>query len=239
MVAEGGLVASFQLGGQGRSEGCALQARGQLNGNMLSASVAVKNPIRVLMIDSSGDHSTLILDELRRSRLSTVIAHVDSEEAFTSAVRNFGPDVVLSDDSMAQFDALAALTLLRRLRPGTPLILVTDSLSAEETVAIVRAGAEDLITKGNLAHLPASIANAVRLRRPLDRLTPRQVEVFRLVATGCRTKEIAKHLKLSVKTVESHRGEVMKRLGIHDVVGLVRYAVRVGLTLLPLYIRET
>jgi DNA-binding NarL/FixJ family response regulator len=50
-----------------------------------------------------------------------------------------------------------------------------------------------------------------------------------MVAEGYRTREIATRLKLSVKTVESHRGEIMKRLEIHDVVGLVRYAMRVGL----------
>jgi DNA-binding NarL/FixJ family response regulator len=50
-----------------------------------------------------------------------------------------------------------------------------------------------------------------------------------MVAEGHRTREIASRLSLSVKTVESHRGEIMKRLEIHDVVGLVRYAMRVGL----------
>jgi DNA-binding NarL/FixJ family response regulator len=56
------------------------------------------------------------------------------------------------------------------------------------------------------------------------------VEVLRLVAEGRRTRDIAKKLGLSVKTVESHRGEIMKRLRVHDVVSLVRYAIRVGLS---------
>jgi DNA-binding NarL/FixJ family response regulator len=86
-----------------------------------------------------------------------------------------------------------------------------------------------LITKGDLTRLATAIIDAVRLRRPLERLTSRQIEVLRMVAEGHRTREIASRLKLSVKTVESHRGEVMKRLEIHDVVGLVRYAMRVGL----------
>ena len=60
-------------------------------------------------------------------------------------------------------------------------------------------------------------------------MTPRQLEVLQLVAAGHTSREIARRLKLSAKTVESHRGEVMKRLAIHDVVALVRYAVRVGL----------
>jgi DNA-binding NarL/FixJ family response regulator len=75
----------------------------------------------------------------------------------------------------------------------------------------------------------ASITDALAIRGPLYKLTDRQVEVLKLVAEGLRTRDIAKRLKLSVKTVESHRGEIMKRLGIHDVVSLVRYAIRVGL----------
>ncbi len=67
------------------------------------------------------------------------------------------------------------------------------------------------------------------LRPPLGKLTPRQVEVLRMVAEGHRTREIAIRLNLSVKTIESHRGEIMKRLGIHDLVTLVRYAMRLGL----------
>jgi DNA-binding NarL/FixJ family response regulator len=60
-------------------------------------------------------------------------------------------------------------------------------------------------------------------------LTPRQCEVLRLVANGLTTKEIAKSLFISVKTVETHRGQVMQRLNIHDLAGLIRYAIRVGL----------
>jgi DNA-binding NarL/FixJ family response regulator len=62
-----------------------------------------------------------------------------------------------------------------------------------------------------------------------DVLTARQREVLRLVAAGKSTKEIAFVLKLSVKTVETHRAQIMERLGIRDVAGLVRYALRTGL----------
>ena len=111
---------------------------------------------------------------------------------------------------------------------------MTGSVNSDATVACIRAGAEDLITKANLSRLAASITKAVQLRRPLDKLTPRQIEVLQMVAEGHRTREIAARLKLSVKTVESHRGEIMKRLAIHDVVGLVRYAMRVGLVSPPI-----
>lgn len=62
-----------------------------------------------------------------------------------------------------------------------------------------------------------------------QKLTPRQAEILQLIAEGSSTKEIARRLDLSVKTVETHRAQLMDRLDIHDVAGLVRYAIRVGL----------
>jgi DNA-binding NarL/FixJ family response regulator len=62
-----------------------------------------------------------------------------------------------------------------------------------------------------------------------DNLTPRQREILQLVAEGKSTKDVARLLDLSVKTVEAHRGQIMERLEIHDLAGLVRYAIRTGL----------
>jgi len=186
-------------------------------------------PVRVLILEDSAAEAELIRHELLRSGLAAVTERVDTEHAFVSALKDFLPDVVLSDHAFGEFDARAAQALLHSIRPTIPFILVTGSIISEATVACIRAGAEDLLLKENLTRLSASITKAVQLRRPLDKLTPRQIEVLRMVAEGNRTREIASRLKLSVKTVESHRGEIMKRLAIHDVVGLVRYAMRVGL----------
>jgi DNA-binding NarL/FixJ family response regulator len=185
--------------------------------------------LRVLLLENSERDVELIKQELSRAGLAPVTRSVGSERDFASALTEFSPDVVLSDYSPAQFNVCAALRLLRTLRPMTPLIVVSDSMNGEHTVAVVRAGAEDVILKPYLNRLPSSISTAVSIRQPLHRLTPRQIEVLRMVAEGRRTRDIASALKLSVKTVESHRGEVMKRLGMHDVVSLVRYAARVGL----------
>lgn len=65
----------------------------------------------------------------------------------------------------------------------------------------------------------------------MEQLTPRQREILQLIAEGKNTKEIAFLLKVSVKTVETHRTQLMERLGIHDVPGLVRFAMRTGLIL--------
>jgi DNA-binding NarL/FixJ family response regulator len=161
--------------------------------------------------------------------MKSVIEKVDSAESFTAALHSFAPDVVLSDHSMGQFDSRAALEIMRAVRPTAAFIVVTGALTAAQSVGAIRAGAADIILKMSLGRLPTSITEALDLRRPLHKLTERQVQVLRMVAEGHRTRDIANTLGLSVKTVESHRGEIMKRLRVHDVVSLVRYALRVGL----------
>lgn len=185
--------------------------------------------LRVLLLEDSETDAELIAAELQRSGMKPVLQRVASAESFTAALNSFAPDIVLSDHSIAQFDSRAALEILRAVRPTAPFIVVTGALMGAQSVAAIRAGAEDLIPKMYLNRLPASISEALAVRRPLHRLTERQVQVLRLVAEGHRTRDIAARLGLSIKTVESHRGEIMKRLRVHDVVSLVRYAIRVGL----------
>jgi DNA-binding NarL/FixJ family response regulator len=208
-----------------------IQAAGDLP-TARRTSGSTHDRIRILILEDSHDDAELIRRELHRSGLPAITDRVDSEETFAEALREFAPDVVLSDHSLTHFDAQSALALLRKVSPTVPLIIVTGHPNTDKTVACIRAGAEDLLTKGNLSRLATSITDALNVRRPLEGLTPRQVEVWRLVCEGHRTRDIAMRLKLSVKTVESHRGEVMKRLNIHDVVNLVRYALRVGLVAL-------
>jgi DNA-binding NarL/FixJ family response regulator len=185
--------------------------------------------VRILMLEDSEADAELIRHELDRAGLLALTERVDSEEAFASTVQEFAPDVVLSDQTLGQFHSRMAQQILHDLRPTAAFIIVTGAISGAQSVAAIRAGAEDLVLKANLGRLSSSIDEALAVRRPLHKLTGRQVEVLTLVAEGHRTREIAKRLRLSVKTVESHRGEIMKRLKMHDVVSLVRYAMRVGL----------
>ena len=190
--------------------------------------------LRILHLEDSPADVERVRVELARSGLRILSERVSSEDGFTSALREFQPDVVLCDQASACFDALAALAALQELRPAAPLIVVSSALDEQAAVTSVRAGAEDIVLKRNLSRLSSAIESALAVRRRLRKLTPRQLEVLRLVTAGHTTREIARRLRLSAKTVESHRGEVMKRLGIHDVVALVRYAVRVGLVPLEL-----
>jgi len=187
--------------------------------------------LRILLLEDDARGAGPIEDELRHTGMKVTLQRVNSEKAFTAALLDFAPDVVISDHSVAQFNAKAALKVLRSVRPAAPLIVVSGHIDGKTAVAYMRAGAEDIVLKSGLAQIGSAIEAALSVRRRLRKLTPRQVEVLREVAEGHTTADIARVLGLSVKTVETHRTELMKRLGIHDVVGLVRYAVRVGLVL--------
>ena len=196
---------------------------------MQSASSTTKKPLRVLLLEDDEADAALISHELQRSGMRVLFVQVDSPESFTAALKSFAPDVVLSDHSLAQFDSRAALEVVREIRPTAPFIIVTGNLIAAQAGTAIRAGAEDVILKTHMRGLEASITNALAARRRLHALTERQIEVLKLVAEGHRTREIARRLGLSIKTIESHRSEIMKRMRIHDVVHLVHYAIRVGL----------
>jgi DNA-binding NarL/FixJ family response regulator len=186
-------------------------------------------PLRILLLEDDPADADLVAETLLRGGMTVVTERVDSRDAFARALREFAPDVVLSDHALAQFDARAALGVLQEIRPTAPLIVVAGVLDEQTAAACVRAGAEDFVLKAKLDRLAPAIEAALSVRRRLEKLTPRQIEVLRLMAIGRTTPEIARDLGLSAKTIETHRGEIMKRVGIHDIVGLVRYAVRVGL----------
>ncbi len=189
-------------------------------------------PLRVLVLNDIKADGDLIEQQLSAAGMTVEKPVVTSSDSFKTLLEDLQPDVVLSDYSATAFSACDALDVLRYQSPATPLIVVTESINGVSAVSCLRNGAEDIVIKKNTARLPSAITTAIERRQPLSKLTTRQVEVLRLVAEGHRTREIADKLSLSIKTVESHRGELMKRLGMHDVVSLVRYALRAGLVAL-------
>jgi DNA-binding NarL/FixJ family response regulator len=185
--------------------------------------------LRVLVLEDREADGELMIHALRDSNRLIEAQRVSTRDEFVQALRGFAPDVVLSDHSLSAYNAPAAMRDLRAMRPTTPLIVVSGSLDAPMAVSCIRAGAEDIVLKHDLHRLPGSVDAALAKRERLSTLSPRQLEVLRLVADGKTTREIARQLGISDKTVETHRGEIMKRTGIHDAVTLVRYAIRLGL----------
>lgn len=162
------------------------------------------------------------------------------------------PDVVLMDIAMKGMTGLQAASRLRETCPGVRVIILSMHAGEEYVLQALRAGAVGYLLKdaatGELELALRSVMRGESWFSPsvsrqvvegyvqrvggepaADVLTARQREVLRLVAGGKSTKEIAFDLNLSVKTVETHRAQIMERLGIRDVAGLVRYALRTGL----------
>ena len=186
-------------------------------------------PLRVLVLHDCAVAAERLIRELENGGTKLISQRVSSEGGFLQALRNFGPDVVLAATTLTTFNVRTALQLVQAHYPIAALILVTDTLDEQSAVACLRAGAENVVLESNLSRLGPVTQTALAVRQRLRKLSRRQLQVVRLVAEGLTSREIAAGLGRSVKTVETHRGTGMRRLGVDDVTGLVRYAVRVGL----------
>jgi len=205
--------------------------------------------MRVLIADDhvlvrAGVHALLaqlpIVDEIYEAG--------DGREAI-ALVHEKRPDVVLMDVAMPVMNGFEAMSRILKDFPETRVVILSMYEDEEFVWRALRLGASGYIAKsGAVAELEAAlralengetyISPALRTtaseeqakRRgesdPQRRLTPRQREILQMIAEGMTSRRIAEELKVHIKTVESHRMHLMKRLGIHDVAGLVRYAIR-------------
>ena len=145
-------------------------------------------------------------------------------ETITTAPRSFPADPMLSMHAAEEY-------ALQALRAGAAGYLLKDADLSELELAIgAVARGQTYLSPAMSKHLVSDYRRRMAEQPdPLDRLTPRHREVLQLIAEGQTTKDIAARLKLSVKTVETHRVQLMDRLDIHDLAGLIRFAIRVGL----------
>ncbi len=162
------------------------------------------------------------------------------------------PDLVFLDIAMPRLNGMAATQQIKAARPETRVIVLSMHLNEDYIRRALSVGADGYMVKDSAPSELAVAVQAVMAGRnylspaaasllirqalpgikqadPLHALSPRQSEVLRMVAEGKSTKEIARLLDLSPKTVDIHRAQVMQRLDIHDVAGLTRFAVKVGL----------
>ena len=176
---------------------------------------------------------------------------VDGQQAVALAAEQ-RPDVLLMDVGMPGLNGIEAAERVRAATPTTRVIILSMHTGEEHVTRALKAGAAGYVLKDappdelELAvrqvargepylspavskYLVQSYARGGSGRSDLERLTLRQREVLQLIAEGYTTKAIAARLKVSVKTIETHRAQLMERLGIRDVAGLVRFALRRGL----------
>ena len=122
----------------------------------------MSEPLRILLVEDQEADAILIQRELRRQGLTLTVRRVDREETLVRALREFAPDVVISDFALPGFSGLEALAILRAERPGVPLIFVSGTVGEEQAVELLKLGATDYVLKDNLARLPASVSRALR-----------------------------------------------------------------------------
>ena len=206
-------------------------------------------PIRVLVVD---DHA-VVREGLRtflelQQGIEVAGEAADGEEAIEAAER-LRPDVVLMDLVMPALDGLAAMRAIRERVPGARVIVLTSFADDDKLLPALRAGAAGYLLKNAE---PQELARAVRAanagealldphvaarlvdalageKEPLDRLTPREREVLQLIGRGFSNKRIAQGLRLSEKTVKTHVGHVLAKLGVDDRTQAAVFAVRAGL----------
>jgi DNA-binding NarL/FixJ family response regulator len=210
-------------------------------------------PTRVLLAD---DHALVragIRSLLEKMPGIEVVAEASDGRVALELIAQHQPNVVLMDIAMPGLNGLESVAritreffhvrvlilsmhaneeyVLQALRSGAAGYLLKDGAVPELELAIkaVAAGDTFLSPRISKAVISSYVERVPNHEEPADRLTPRQREILQLIAEGNSTKEIAFHLGISVKTVEAHRAQLMDRLDLHDVPGLVRYAMRRGL----------
>jgi DNA-binding NarL/FixJ family response regulator len=192
----------------------------------------------------------VLLEELGDIEVVGEVA--DGREAVRFAVSR-RPDLVLMDLTMPELNGLDATAEIAHQCPEVRVLVLSMHGDEEYVAQALKAGAAGYLLKGagrvELELAVRAVARGDTYLSPgvsktvvrdyvrgatgaataREQLSPRQRQVLQLIAEGSSTKDIARKLGLSVKTVETHRAQLMKRLGVHDVPGLVRAAIRMGM----------
>jgi DNA-binding NarL/FixJ family response regulator len=177
-----------------------------------------------------------------------VVAECADGRAAVAAVAEHDPDMALLDIAMPLLSGLDAAAQIVREHPRTRVVVVSMHSTERYVSQALAAGVAGYMLKDACAdELPLlvravmagetylspaiskQLVDSVRHKEPEGPLTARQREILALLAAGKNTKEVGHLLGLSPKTVETHRAQIMARLDIRDLAGLVRYAIRTGL----------
>ena len=209
--------------------------------------------VRVLLVD---DHELVragIRSLLERLPEVEVVAEASDGREAIRIVEDHNPDIVLTDIAMPVVNGLELTRQLADKFPNVRVVILSMYSDEEHVSLALRCGAAGYLLKGAAREelklaIRAVAQGETYLSPPISQpiikeyrnsaaaetcscrnITARQTQVLRLIAEGKTTKQIALELNISVKTVETHRMQLMDRLEIHDIPGLVRFAIRVGL----------
>jgi len=211
--------------------------------------------IRILIAD---DHKVMrqgLRALLEKEDDMEVVGEAENGRQAVKSAENLSPDVVVMDIGMRDLNGIEATTQIIERCRGTKVLALSMHSDRRFAAGMLRAGASGYLLKDGAfeelanairrvaageVYLSPSIADVVvsdyveRLARSdasaFSTLTPREREVLQLLAEGHSTKQIASQLRVSAKTIETHRQNVMEKLGIRSVAELTKYAIREGLT---------
>jgi len=210
------------------------------------------NKIKILIADDHDIVRTGLRLMVENEEDWNVCAATATGREAVAAAETFQPDIAILDLTMPDLNGLEALRQLKRKAPRCEVLLFTASQSDEVVREAFEAGAKSVVLKTDASeHLRAALkslvnrkpyfttrASEILFTRFLEKdsivqkqssggaLTPRERETIQLVAEGKTNKEVANMLGISVKTAESHRAAIMRKLALKSVSALVRYAIR-------------
>lgn len=215
----------------------------------------MKKPYRIVIAD---DH-TILREGLRALLSSDpdfeVVGEAEDGRSTIRCAKKLSPDLVLMDLSMPRMNGLEAIKDMKKENPDTKIVALTVHKTEEYVLATLRAGADGYVLKdAHHSELVLALKNVLKGKRYLspgiaekviegylegrkalkpasiyDTLTQREREILKLIAEGYKNKEVADYLCISLKTVEKHRANLIKKLDLHNTAALTAFAMEKGL----------
>jgi len=213
---------------------------------------AISSAITVVVAEELGLFRAGICSLVRSFGSYHVAGEADSGDTLLQLIGEHKPDLCVVDLHMPGRHALEVVRLGREASPATKMIVTTRRDDRKTVLECLRAGARGVVLKGggdaelrealvkvyqgSIYLAPALDASVLFLRSPkavasdpMEKLSAREYQVFSMLVEGMRAKEVAARLELSPKTVDTYRASLMKKLDIHDLAGLVKFAMHKNL----------